>query len=93
MIELIKTCPIWLVHINISNTGAYNDFENGETNLEPLDGHAKDREEAGDDGDDEESVDQLVLEWLDELVFDRMAGHHNVGLSEGSLNKGSSNFN
>ena len=58
-------------------------FENGETNLEPLDGHAKDREEAGDDGDDEESVDQLVLEWLDELVFDRMAGHHDVGLSEG----------
>ena len=29
--------------------------------LESLDGHAKDGEEAGDDGDDEEAVDQLVL--------------------------------
>ena len=69
--------------ISISDTCAYYDFENGETNLEPLDGHAKDREEAGDDGDNEESVDQLVLEWLDELVFDRMVRRHDVGLSEG----------
>ena len=35
------------------------DFE--DLHLESLDGHAKDREEARDDGDDEEAVDQLVL--------------------------------